>query len=148
MYKARRGARELALNILFQMDVTHLAPEEALQAAHDNVVPEEEIFAYAEMLASGVNEELRNIDAAIQELSKDWPIDRQPAVDRNILRMAIYEMGYANSAPPAVVIDEAVELAKKYSTEDSGKFVNGVLAAYLRRYEKDMEDSGVGSTDS
>jgi len=77
-------------------------------------------------------ESIREIDAKLAALSPDWPIDRQTAVDRNILRLAAFEIDHVESTPDAVAINEAVEMAKKFSTGESGKFINGVLAAYLR----------------
>lgn len=135
MQKARRAARELALNILYQVDVAQIPFEDAVLTAKENVSAEPSVFDYAEMLASGTFENRSTVDETIERLSVGWPQDRQPAVDRNILRMAIFEISSVESTPPVVVVNEAVELAKKYSTVDSGKFVNGVLAAYLRERE-------------
>ncbi|MDH7601586.1 MAG: transcription antitermination factor NusB [Armatimonadota bacterium] len=140
MKTARRAAREIALNVLYQWDSAKIPFEEALETALEHadlsrLGDEQRIQAareYARVLARGVKECLSEIDSHIERLAEDWPLERQPAVDRNILRMAIYEISHVNSVPPVVAIDEAVELAKKYSTADSGKFVNGVLAAYLR----------------
>ena len=92
----------------------------------------EEALAYGRALASGVRDNIKDIDAHVDRLAEGWPVDRQPAVDRNILRIAIYEISHVDSVPPVVAVDEAVELAKRYSTAESGKFVNGVLAGYLR----------------
>lgn len=141
MYKARRAARELALNIIYQIDVAGIPLEDAVQTARENVNAEEEVFAYAETLVRGVAEYREQIDEDIERLSVDWPLDRQPAVDRNVLRMAMYEIAHIESTPQVVVVNEAVEMAKKFSTADSGKFVNGVLAAYLRERETPKEDS-------
>lgn len=103
---------------------------------------------YASALAVGAKEKLDDLDRYIAELSEGWALDRQPAVDRNILRIALYEIRYVDSVPSVVAIDEAVEMAKKYSTAESGKFVNGVLAGYLRQYESQMEGEEVGSSDT
>lgn len=100
--------------------------------ARENVSSKPEVFDYAETLARGTLRRRRDIDREIKRLSKDWPPDRQPAVDRNILRLAIFEILDIPATPPVVVVNEAVELAKKFSTADSGKFINGVLATYLR----------------
>lgn len=135
MQKARRAARELALNILYQVDVAGIPLNEAIQTANENVNADPEVFEYAEMLARGTWEHRKRIDRDIRRLSVDWPLARQPAVDRNVLRMAMFEISNVESTPPIVVVNEAIELVKKFSTEDSGKFVNGVLAAFLR--EKD-----------
>jgi N utilization substance protein B len=150
MQKARRAARELALNILYQVDVAQIPLEEAIGTARENVSAEPEVFDYAEMLAGGTYEHRVAVDETIERLSVGWTQDRQPAVDRNILRLAIFEITHVESTPPVVVVNEAVELAKKYSTADSGKFVNGVLAAYLRERQtpSPLEVEGQSQTPS
>ena len=158
MRKSRRAARELALNILYQCDAAGVPFEEALEMALASADlshldtkysdKSQEARDYARALAVGVREKLEELDRFIAELSQGWPLDRQPAVDRNILRIALYEMRYVDSVPPIVAVNEAVEMAKKYSTAESGKFVNGVLAGYLRQYEAQMEEEQVGSNDS
>jgi len=142
MKKLRRAARELALNVLYQSDACGVPFDEALETAMEfadlgELVTKqgdksEEVRSYARMLAVGVRERLEEIDGCVSRLAISWPTDRQPAVDRNILRMAVYEIAYVDSVPPIVAVDEAVEMAKKYSTAESGKFINGVLASYLR----------------
>lgn len=144
MHTARRAARELALNVLYQTDATGMPFHEALETAleftdlshleHRGVGKVEEARHYAASLATGTRERVEELDRFIAELSEGWPLDRQPAVDRNILRLAIYEIRYVDSVPPIVAVDEAIEMAKKYSTAESGKFVNGVLAGYLKKY--------------
>lgn len=147
MKRARRAARELALNVLYQADACGVPFEEALETALEfsdlsglesrGFDKADEARQYAALLARGAWEHLDEIDGYISELSEGWPLDRQPAVDRNILRLAIFEIRYVESVPDIVSVDEAVELAKKYSTAESGKFVNGVLAGYLRKYGDD-----------
>ena len=103
---------------------------------------------YARAVASGVKDHVAELDSKIAELAEGWPTDRQPVVDRNILRIATYEISYVESVPPIVAVNEAVELAKKYSTAESGKFVNGVLAGYLRGQKAELEETELGSEDS
>lgn len=93
-----------------------------------------EIFAAetVKALVSGVEASIATIDAAIAASARGWAVDRMPALDRAILRLAIHELGSRTDVPVAVVIDEAVELAKKFSTDDSGRFVNGLLATLAR----------------
>ena len=143
MKRARRAAREIALNILYQWDCARVPFEEALETALEfadlgslgtgNAERAEEARAYARSLAVGVKDRIGEIDKRIAHLAEGWPLERQPAVDRNILRIAIHEISHVDSVPPVVAIDEAIELAKKYSTAESGKFINGVLAGYLRQ---------------
>lgn len=84
------------------------------------------------ILVTGVEQHISEIDVLIIENAKGWAIDRMPALDRAILRIAIFELLHRGETPVAVVIDEAVELAKRFSTDDSGRFVNGVLSAVAR----------------
>lgn len=153
--KTRRAARELALNILYQWDACGVPFGEAVETAMEHadlsaleaVGPDkaQEARDYARSLVGGAKERLAELDGYIAELAQGWPPDRQPAVDRNILRIAIYEIRYVDSVPPVVAVDEAVELAKKYSTAESGKFINGVLAGYLREHNYDLEERDIGN---
>jgi N utilization substance protein B len=141
MKRTRRAAREIALNVLYQWDSAKVPFEEALETALEFTdlsglkAPERMDGAreYARSLAVGVKESVQELDSHIARLAEGWPPERQPAVDRNILRIAIYEISHVDSVPPIVAVDEAIELAKKYSTAESGKFINGVLAGYLRQ---------------
>ena len=130
---SRRRSRQRALQILFLWDVTKRPLPEAI-AAYDEIVysdedkvrPQRDEFLH--QLVAGVAERLPEIDRHITKHAEHWRIERMPAVDRNILRLAVYEL-MAFDTPPAVVIDEALELARKYSGEESVQFVNGVLDA-------------------
>jgi len=158
MRRARRTARELVLNVLYQCDAGGVPFEEALETALEfgdlskadskGELRSEEVREYARELAQGAHEHTKELDELISSLANDWPLDRQPAVDRNILRIALYEIKHIDSVPPIVAVDEAVELAKKYSTKDSGRFVNGVLAGYLKQSETDLEERDSGSEDT
>ena len=81
------------------------------------------------MLVNGVNEHIEALDRLISEHARDWTLDRMPVIDKSLLRMALFEMLYLDDVPPPVAINEAVDLAKTYSTEGSSRFVNGLLAA-------------------
>ncbi|RME92781.1 MAG: transcription antitermination factor NusB [Verrucomicrobia bacterium] len=159
---SRRQARARALQFLFQCDLN--PPEdldEALREFWETVETEEELAAgppqakpdggsssaptvnqaaarlFAEQLIRGTLSERDQIDGWIQELARNWTLPRMATVDRNVLRMAIYEMRHFPDIPPAVTINEAVELAKTYSTEKSGKFVNGILDNFRKRHLED-----------
>lgn len=138
---AHRAARELALNLLFQADVARLDLEEAITVALENVKARPEVAEKAMELARGSWEHRETSDAMIRELAPNWPPDRQGSVDRNVLRLALYEMVHTKQTPGPVAIDEAVELAKLYGSEESGKFVNGVLAAALKADGQKREDT-------
>lgn len=141
--KSRRAARELALNVLYQVDVAKLPAEEALSTAIENARLEAAAAEFAVDLVNGTLRNLQSLDATIERLLVGWETHRQPAVDRNILRMAIYEMLQLDHIPLSVSINEAVDLAKKFSTEESGRFVNGVLGTLARelKTEEGMEDA-------
>jgi N utilization substance protein B len=128
----RRRAREFALQMLFQIDLTGGSPDkvfrefwagqEADPAAHD----------FAELLVLGVGDRREELDAMISGAAEHWRIGRMAVVDRNVLRIAAFELLHGPPTPSAVVIDEAIEVAKKFGSEDSGSFINGVLDAIRR----------------
>jgi N utilization substance protein B len=120
---SRSESRERALHLLDEAESRDLPPAGALTGAV--VTPD----PYARRLVEGVEEHLGAIDELIGRLSRGWTLERMPAMDRAVLRIGVYELGHEPEVPTAVVLDEAVELAKRYSTEESGRFVNGVLAA-------------------
>ncbi|MFM7270819.1 MAG: transcription antitermination factor NusB [Actinomycetes bacterium] len=118
----RRESRERALGLCYEGEVRELPPAAVL--ANLPVAPD----PYAVRLLEGVHEHRDAIDAHLTAFSEHWTVERMPVVDRCILRIAAYELGYEPEVPTAVAISEAVELAKQYSTKDSGRFVNGLLA--------------------
>jgi N utilization substance protein B len=130
---ARHRSREHALQILFQWDMRKQPVEESIAAFYGSLYSEEsavrpERDEFLEQLVRGTVEKAGEIDALISGHAEHWRIERMPAVDRNILRLAIYELRNTDT-PPAVAIDEALELARRFSTEESVQFVNGVLDA-------------------
>ncbi len=127
MATSRRFARELALQALFSVEVGHHEPDVALgETLSAGASPEAR--AFVKDLVCGTVEHAEQSDALLAPLLEGWTIERLPTVDRLLLRMGVYEMRCRPEVPRPVVINEAVELAKKFSTEDSGRFVNGVLA--------------------
>jgi N utilization substance protein B len=132
---SRRRARELALQLLYQYEVTESSPElmqdnfEEWKGATDGV------REFADILLRGVLIHIEEIDGQLGQQTAHWRLERLAAVDRNILRLAMYELLYHSETPHAVVIDEAIEIAKKYGAEDSPRFVNGVLDGYVKRRE-------------
>lgn len=138
----RREARELALRMLFQIDLGHQPVDEVVEAALAQSHLEGSNRAYCEILVRESLVHLQALDERIRALTPDWTPERQSAVDRNILRLAAYELLFRPDAPVAAVVNEAVELAKKYSTAESGRFVNGVLGVLARqpRGEASSED--------
>ena len=143
--KSRRSARELALNVLYQVDVAKIPAEEALKTALANTDIDVTAAEFTIALVEGTLANRKEIDKKLRKLSVGWELERQPAVDRNILRMAIYEILCVEQIPASVSINEAVELAKKYSTEESGRFINGILGALVRQTEGNKEDNNACS---
>jgi N utilization substance protein B len=131
----RRKIRELAMQILFLWDTQQeRTPESADRVAAD-ATEDHETRRQAIEMAEGAWGQRETIDPWIERLAPQWPPRRQPAVDRNLIRLAVWEM--TNTAtPPKVIIDEAIELAKQFSTEQSAAFVNGVLDSVLKEHEK------------
>lgn len=123
----RRRGRERALQMLYTMDVCGLDNDQVKEIFLKNAEDPEEVKKFAEALFQGTKEHLKEIDRLITDQAQNWELKRMASVDRCILRMAIYELLYCQEIPFKVAINEAVDLAKLYSTQDSGKFVNGIL---------------------
>jgi transcription antitermination protein NusB len=138
----RRDARELALRMLYQLDIGRQPVEEVLEAALAQSHLDGHNREFAIELVTGSYGHRDEIDKIVAGHTGDWAIDRQSAVDRNILRLAAYELQYRPDCPVAVVCNEAVELAKKYSTAESSRFVNGVLGSLARLPRGDASDAG------
>lgn len=125
--RKRTKARESVLQMLYQADVTDDSIGMILQRYWKERKRNPEVIEFANEITKGASERLKEIDRVISEYSENWDIDRMPIIDRNILRLATYELLFMDDIPPKVTIDEAVELANRYGSINSGKFVNGVL---------------------
>jgi N utilization substance protein B len=123
----RRLAREYCLKALYLADCGLKDEELELALADSASMLDEETVDFGRQLALGAIAILPEIDSIIEKLATNWRLSRMPAVDRAILRMAVYELEKVPGTPPLAVIDEAIELAKRYSTDNSGAFVNGIL---------------------
>jgi N utilization substance protein B len=123
----RRRAREIALQVLYQLDLRPGEPGEALDLYFENFRPSEQAREYSWRLIAGVLQNREKIDHLIEENSENWTLKRIAVVDRNILRISAFELLYCPDVPFKVSLDEAIELAKKFSTDDSGSFINGIL---------------------
>ncbi len=121
----RTDARERALILLYEAESKSISPSEVLAA---QISPADELTT---LLVEGVESNQARLDEAIAAHSKGWTLQRMPTIDRNVLRIAGFELLARPDVPVAVVLDEAVELVKRFSTDDSGRFVNGVLAALV-----------------
>jgi N utilization substance protein B len=123
----RREARERALGLAYECEQRGVDVEALLR---ELPVPPDE---YAAMLVRGMHEHRDEIDALLREHSEHWALERMPAIDRALLRLGTYELGWQPDVPTPVAITEFVELAKQYSTKDSGRFVNGLLSRLAER---------------
>lgn len=130
---SRRLARETALKILFQVDVGRLSVDEALDNTREEFDPSDDVWRFAVELVRGTAAKLSEIDRLLTMFSKDWQVDRMANIDRNILRLAVYELLLVPDVPASVTVNEAVELAKRYGDADSAKFVNGILGNVVRQ---------------
>ena len=141
MRGSRSKAREAALKVLYQLDVTKDSPQEGclLYFRHHRVSVNSQPFVTA--LVQGTVEHQAQIDPLLTQYATNWTLSRMSIVDRNVLRLATFELLFSEETPPKVVINEAVDLAKRFGTPDSGKFVNGVLDA-IHKSQKGSDPSG------
>lgn len=138
----RAKARELTLKLLYQLDVGGQPAEEVLRLARLNIKASEEVWNLARKKFLGIVENLPEIDENLREFTKEWgDIERLTYIDRNILRIATYELLYEDETPTGVIIAEAVKLAESYGTENSARFVNGVLSNMAKKVRGDGEDT-------
>jgi N utilization substance protein B len=125
---ARRKARKRALDVLYEADLRGLPPEQVLVGYLERIErPKPEHLEYAVGLVEGVAQHAEHIDELISSYAEGWTLDRMPVVDRNLARIAVYELLHVDEIDDAVAITEAVELARQMSTDDSPRFLNGVL---------------------
>lgn len=134
--RKRTRAREAALKFLYQIEITKEPWEKAAKVYWESNPTDPQIQEFANQLVCGTIKLRDEIDQWIKKCTDHWEIARMAAVDRNILRLASYELLYTNEIPPKVAINEAVELAKKYGDTDSSKFVNGVLDKIHKEHQK------------
>ena len=123
----RRKSREFALQVLYQLEITKQGALQAMVQLRENFSPEEGEDEFAKRIVLGVMEHRQEIDRLIEERSENWRLDRMTIIDRNILRIAIFELLYCGDIPPKVTLNEAIDLGKRYGSEESGSFINGIL---------------------
>lgn len=136
MAKSRRRARRAALRALYEIEIGKTRTQDAIDASVEELELGPDLLFYTERLVNGVREHQADLDKAIGGYLKDYDFSRLATVDRNILRIAAFELFHVPEMPPAVSIDEAIEIAKQYSTSESGRFVNGVLGNLLKSTPK------------
>ena len=134
----RRRARELAMQALFFMDKRRDLSKEALGFYCEHFPPSQKALPFFMKLATGVLDCRTEIDSIIETYSDNWKISRMSGVDRNVMRIAVYELLNCRDIPPKVSINEAIDIGKKYGTEESGAFVNGILDTIRKAMESDQ----------
>lgn len=125
--RRRTRAREISIQFLYQIDLRSDEVLDDLAEFLNQESKDREVKEFALRLVTGTNEVRAEIDQRLRAVARNWDLDRMAAIDRNILRMAIFELLYCDDIPPKVTINEAIELGKKYSTANSGAFINGIL---------------------
>ncbi|MFO7840464.1 MAG: transcription antitermination factor NusB [Desulfosalsimonadaceae bacterium] len=129
----RHQSREMALQILYCMDMLEEQSQELYEALSGLLAPRQPPSAFCRRLVEGVVDRLEELDGIIEQHSSNWRVYRMSGVDRNLLRLGVFEMLYCDDIPAKVAINEAVEIGKKFGTEETGPFVNGVLDG-IRQY--------------
>jgi N utilization substance protein B len=133
----RRQARELAMQALFYMDMRNCLSAEMLEHFCENFDPPKKARPFFRKLVNGVLETGGELDALIERFSKNWDISRMSCVDRNVMRIAVFELLYCDDIPPKVSINEAIDIGKKFGTEESGAFINGIMDSIRGELEKE-----------
>jgi N utilization substance protein B len=123
----RRRSREFALQVLYQLEITKQDALRTLAQFQEHFSEGVERDDFVERLVLGVSEHRKEIDRLIERYSENWRLDRMNTIDRNILRMAAFELLYCEDIPPKVTLNEAIDLGKRYGTDESGSFINGIL---------------------
>ena len=131
--KPRTRARSVALQVLYEIDITQHLPGEALQNRLEETALTEDLAEFARQIIFGVLPIREILDQYIAEHASDWPIDQVAIIDRNILRIALWEIALFSDTPMKVAINEAIELAKIFGSDNASRFVNGVLGALVER---------------
>ena len=131
----RRQAREIALQVLFYMDIRNDFRPEVLLSFCDNFLFEDTPREFFTNLVTGIIENRPALDKKIVAASKNWRLERMSLVDRNAMRIAVYEMMFCDDIPPVVSINEAIEIVKKFGSDDSGAFINGILNTIWKSLE-------------
>ena len=139
--RKRTLAREIALKILYARDIAKEPLEDCLESFWDNEAKvDEAVKEFANFLVSGVVAHKEEVDKVISKYAENWEMERMATVDRNIMRIACFELMFTDDIPPKVAINEAIDIAKKYGDKDSGKFVNGILDKICKIVKSSVPD--------
>jgi len=134
--KSRTKARSIALQVLYEVDISEHDPGTVLTYRLQGLKMDDSLKTFISQIVSGVTKNKQSLDEFISEFAPDWPIDQVAAIDRNLLRIALWEIAVFQKTPVKVVINEAVELAKRYGSEGSSRFVNGVLGGFINNLQE------------
>ncbi len=134
--KSRTRARSLALQVLYEVDLANHPPVEVFQARLEELPLTDELAEFARQIIFGVLPLTQQLDLLIAKYAPEWPLDQIAAIDRNILRMALWEFAVQRETPLKVAINEAVELAKQFGSDSAPRFVNGVLGSLAARRDE------------
>ncbi|MCD6486448.1 MAG: transcription antitermination factor NusB [Syntrophobacterales bacterium] len=136
----RRKAREIALQVLYQVDASRVDVNEAIELFRDNFGISQETGEFSEQLIRYTLSHIKEIDDLITNCSEHWSLERMSIVDKNVLRMAVCEFLYCDDIPPKVTLNEAIDIGKNYGSDNSGSFINGILdAMYAKLWGKDAD---------
>jgi N utilization substance protein B len=142
--KARRKARSVALQVLYELDCTAHPVEEVVRQRLEETPLEAELEVFARKLVAGVRERAYDLDVLIARYAPEWPLDQMAIIDRNILRVAIWEFAIDRTTPIKVAINEAIELAKLYGSDSAARFVNGVLGSLAAKEDELVRELATG----
>ncbi|MDO8784962.1 MAG: transcription antitermination factor NusB [Syntrophales bacterium] len=135
--RQRRKAREVALKVLYELDILNVDVEEAIELFWNNFEAHKGAREFSSLLIEGAWKNRDYIDSLISSCSENWSIARMSRVDRSILRMAVYELLYCKDIPPRVALNEAIDIGKLYGSENSGAVINGILDALYAKYRRE-----------
>ncbi len=136
----RRKAREVALQVLYQMDILKIDAKEAIELFWDNFEAPDNVKDFSVHLIEGTWNRIGEIDDVIRNCSENWSLERMAKVDRSILRMSVFEILFCDDIPPKVTLNEAIDLGKEYGSENSGSFINGILDALYAKIRNENEN--------
>ena len=137
----RRKARECALQMLFQWDITHDSVEQIVGTFWEMHDEQSELRGFAEVLFHGAVEHVEEADRIIQRHAENWRLDRMTTVDRNLLRLAVYEFWVEKETPKTIIINEAIEIARRFSSQESPQFINGILDSIKKELDTGIQEA-------
>ena len=140
----RRFSRELALKLLYQLEFNEAGAKGQIASFGDRLSCQEDVKEFMQELVGKVIDHIEEIDLILKKYSEHWTLDRMTVIDRNILRLGVCELMHSQTIPPKVVINEAVEIAKKYGSEESPDFINGILDKIFKEMNRGIVQSPIG----